>query len=141
MNARVLRGFDYGTTALGVAVGAERTGTARGLTATKAYAGKPDWAALTRVIEEWHPALLVVGLPLNMDDTEHEVTQAARRFGNQLAGRYNLPVETIDERLTSIEAEGILAETGRTRPTKTDVDKLAAELILQTWLDERAAGR
>ena len=76
-----------------------------------------------------------------MDDTEHEVTQAARRFGNQLAGRYNLPVETIDERLTSIEAEGILAETGRTRPTKTDVDKLAAELILQTWLDERAAGR
>jgi putative Holliday junction resolvase len=141
VNERVLLGFDYGTSSIGVAVGQELTGTARGLTAVKAYDGKPDWAAVTRVIEEWRPALLIVGLPLNMDGTEHEVTTAARRFGNQLAGRYNLPVETIDERLTSIEAEGILAETGHMRPSKSDVDKLAAELILQTWLDERAAGR
>ena len=70
-----------------------------------------------------------------MDGTEHEMTLAARRFGNRLAGRYNLPVYTVDERLTSVEAEAELADRGR-RYTKEDVDKLAAQYILQAWLDQ-----
>lgn len=137
MTPRTLLGFDYGTQRIGVAVGQEVTGTVSPLTTLKCPQQAPPWDAITRLIEDWHPDLLVVGLPLNRDDSEHTISRAARRFGNQLKGRYNLPVEMIDERLSSMEAEAILSSRTKGRYDKTQIDSLAAQVILQTWLNQQ----
>ncbi|MEW6646713.1 MAG: Holliday junction resolvase RuvX [Pseudomonadota bacterium] len=131
----VLLGFDYGTKRIGIAVGQTLTGSARPLTIVKARDGKPDWEAITRLIAEWRPVALVVGVPVHMDGTEHERTARAQRFGNQLAGRYNLPVHRVDERLTSYEAELELRAQGKGGEA---LDAVAAQLILQSWLDTQA---
>ncbi|MDD3786726.1 MAG: Holliday junction resolvase RuvX [Hydrogenophaga sp.] len=132
MTDSVLLGFDYGTKRIGVAVGQTLTGSARPLTIVRARDGKPDWEAISRLISEWQPAALVIGLPVHMDGTEHERTTRAQRFGNQLAGRYNLPVHRVDERLTSYEAELDLRAQGKGGEA---LDAVAAQLILQSWLD------
>ena len=130
----VLLGFDFGSKRIGVAVGQLVTGTARELVTLNNRNGAPDWDAITHLLDEWRPDALVVGLPLNLDGSEHEVSRMAKRFGNRLRGRYNLPVFTIDERLSSSEAESLLAEQGRF--DRADVDKVAARLILESWLAE-----
>lgn len=127
-------GFDFGTQRIGVATGQGITGTAHGLTILPARDGKPDWQAVTRLLEQWRPEALVVGLPLNMDGSEQELTRLARRFGRQLAGRYNLPVYEMDERLTSVEAR---RELGRPHQSDGVVDEEAARIILECWLAER----
>jgi len=137
---RTLLGFDFGTRRIGVAVGQELTGTARPLTTLTSRDGGPDWTTITRLIEEWQPGALVVGIPYHMDSTEMELTRLATRFGNRLRGRYNLPVFTVDERLTSAEAEQVLREGGR-QLDKGAVDQVAAQLILQSWLDQHASQR
>lgn len=135
---RTLLGFDFGTRRIGVAIGQELTGTARPLTTLTSQDGGPDWAAISRLIEQWRPDALVVGIPYHMDDSEMELTHLAKRFGNRLRGRYNLPVFTVDERLTSAEAETQLREAGN-KLDKGAVDPVAAQLILQSWLDQQNA--
>jgi putative Holliday junction resolvase len=136
---RTLLGFDFGTRRIGVALGQELTRTARPLTTLQTPNRAIDWDGLTRLIEEWRADAFVVGLPLHMDGTEHELTQLARRFGNRLAGRYNRPVFFVDERLTSDEAGRRLAEEGRGgRAHKGAIDAVAAQLILQSWLDQQS---
>ena len=101
--------FDFGLKHIGIATGQSVTGTASGLTTINARAGKPDWVALDTLVAEWHPDYLVVGLPLNMDDTESDMTVHARRFAERLRSRYGRPVEMHDERLTTraaMETEG-----------------------------------
>ncbi|MCW8826766.1 MAG: Holliday junction resolvase RuvX [Gammaproteobacteria bacterium] len=131
---RVVLGFDFGEKRIGVAVGQELTGQARGLTTLSSKNRQPDWESISRLIEEWRPNLLIVGRPLHMDGTEQPLTHLAYRFGNRLSGRYNLPVEHVDERLSSYEAEQELSEESKIF-TKSDIDKRAAEKILQSWLD------
>lgn len=131
--AGTVLGFDFGTQRIGVAAGQGITATAHAVAVLPARDGKPDWQAVTRLLAEWRPEALVVGLPLNMDGTEQELTRLARRFGRQLAGRYNLPVYEMDERLTSVEARQNL---GRYHPD-TAVDDEAARLILESWLAEQ----
>ena len=97
--------FDFGTYSIGCAVGQSITGTAQGLPSFKAQDGIPNWDMIGKVIQEWKPDLLVVGLPLNMDGTEQPLTQRAKKFANRLNGRFNLPVELQDERLTTVEAK------------------------------------
>ncbi len=134
--ADILLGFDYGLKRIGVAVGNRITGQASPLETVPARDGKPDWEAITRLIDQWQPAQLVVGRPLHMDGSEQELTQRARRFGNQLGGRYNLPVHAVDERLSSVEAEQRLRDEGiATGRDKGAVDRTAAAIILQGWLD------
>lgn len=141
MPPQTLLGFDFGTRRIGVAIGQVLTRTARPLAVLHSRDGGPDWNAIGALIGQWRPDALVVGMPLHMDGTEHELTAAARRFGNRLAGRYNLPVHRVDERLTSVEAERLLAESAtdtgrRRRPGNADaIDSLAAAIILQAWLD------
>ena len=146
--ARTLLGFDYGLKRIGVAVGQELTGTATALVTVRATDGKPDWDAITKLIEQWNPDELVVGLPLNMDGTFHELSYKAQRFGNQLHGRYNLRAHFMDERLSSLEAERQLknlrqapiknAQKKKSRKIqKTDIDKIAAKVILESWLDQQ----
>ena len=141
---RTLLGFDYGKRRIGVAVGQEVTATASPLETVRARDGKPDWNAITRLIHDWHADALVVGLPLNMDDTEQEMTRAARRFANQLKGRYHLPVFLTDERLTSVAAEQILDEPqahGKIRASRREelIDQIAAQLILTTFFNQQAS--
>jgi len=126
--SRTLLGFDFGTKKIGVAVGQEQTGDANPLKTLPAVNSAPDWAAISKLIEQWQPDALVLGLPVHMDGTEQPLTQAARRFGRQLEGRYQLPVHLADERLTTVEARQSHSKRG-------DVDAVAAQIILQTWLD------
>lgn len=135
MNGTYL-GFDYGEKYIGVAVGRSETGLAHPLDTVAGHHGEPDWPHITRLVEEWKPQALVVGLPLNMDDTENPLTLKARRFGNRLHGRYNLPVHMVDERLTSNAARAALTEAGvPAKRHKAQLDKLAAQTILQAFLD------
>lgn len=130
-------GFDYGTKHLGIAVGSTDSGLAEPVSTLAVRAGLPDWQALDRLVREWQPRALVVGLPLNMDDSENTMTRAARKFGHRLQGRYNLPVHWVDERLTSVAAKQTLTDAGvPPRRHKVRMDRLAAQAILQAFLDE-----
>jgi putative Holliday junction resolvase len=124
--------FDYGEKRIGVAVGDEIVNIAHPLTTISAEDTRfGDIAAL---IKEWQPTMLLVGLPSYMDGTEHEVSQLCRRFARCLHGRFNLPVQMWDERLSSMAATQALKETGKRRQ-KTVLDQVAAQLILQSYLD------
>jgi len=138
--ARTLLGFDYGKKRIGVAVGQKLTATATPAETLHSSNDQPDWAGIARLIETWRPQALVVGLPLHMDGTEHALTEAAREFGRELEQRFDLPVHLIDERLTSVEAGHLLAGTTKNaRRRKADIDKVAAQLILETWLGQNKA--
>ncbi len=131
-------GFDFGLRRIGVAVGSTVTGTARGLAVVRHGEQAPDWAAIAALVDEWQPDLAVVGVPYNMDGSPSDLTPRAERFARQLAGRSGLRVETVDERLSSREAEaGLRAERrdGR-RPRRVDaaaVDMRSAAVILERW--------
>jgi len=124
--------FDFGTQRIGVAIGEGLLGQARALTTIESPANDARFTAIGKLIAEWQPARLVVGLPLALDGTEHEMTARSRRFAHQLEGRFRLPVELIDERLTSVEAERA-GKPGRDKSAKARVDAEAARLILQDW--------
>ena len=129
-------GFDYGEKYIGVAVGRFPARRAQALDTVAVHNRNPDWAHISRLIEEWKPDALILGLPLNMDDSENPMTVAAKKFGNRLSGRYNLPVHMVDERLTTIAAKNILLEAGvPVKRHKSRLDKLAAQTILQAFLD------
>lgn len=137
---RTVLGFDFGSKYTGVAVGQELTGDATPLETLHAIGERPDWDAITRLIETWRPAALVVGIPLQMDGSEQDMTHAARRFVRQLEGRYHLPVHPVDERLSSVEAGQLIYERAdsdsRRARRKRGIDAIAAQVILQTWLSE-----
>lgn len=130
-----LLGFDYGTRRIGVAVGQKLTHSATPLVTLATRDSKPDWEAITRLIKEWQPGALVVGVPLG-GGGERPVARAARRFSLQLQQRYGLPVHTVDERLSSHAAQRASPKGRRRAGSKSAIDHLAAQVILQTWLDE-----
>ncbi len=133
---RSLMGFDFGTRSIGVATGQEITGTASPLTSLKANEGIPDWVQLEKLLKEWQPDLLIVGLPLNMDGTEQEMTVRARKFGQRLHGRFGFQVEFKDERLTTTDAKARLFEHGGYKALgKSRVDAVSAQLILESWME------
>jgi putative Holliday junction resolvase len=130
--------FDFGTRRIGVAVGQELLGSGQPVALIPARDGIPDWQQIESLLEEWRPDLVVVGLPLNMDDTENDMCARARKFGKRLHGRYHLPVEMVDERLTSFEAKGEVMAAGGSRDFgRHGVDDRAAVLILETWFGQR----
>jgi len=137
-------GFDFGLKRIGVAVGQSLTGSASPLGVVAVRGGEPDWEAIAKLIGEWRPASLVVGLPYNMDLSEQEMTQKARHFAQALSERFPLPVHTVDERLSSREAEAALKERrqqGRRRVTREDIDASAACVILESWFNSRRGER
>lgn len=139
MQSRNLLGFDYGEKTVGVAVGNTGTRQAHPLLNVRVIRGQPEWQKITGLIDEWQPVAIVVGLPLNMDGSENAITRQARKFGNRLNGRYNLPVHMVDERLTTRDARTELYNAGVTEKRhKPVLDKLAAQSILQTYLNERS---
>ncbi len=139
--AETLLAFDYGLRHIGVACGQTITGTASPLPVLKARDGVPNWAVVAALLEEWRPQRLLVGLPLNMDDSESELSERARKFAARLHGRFGLPVELVDERLSSFAAKGEVMARGEQRNYgRQPVDSIAARIILETWLSEARAG-
>ncbi|HET7369789.1 MAG TPA: Holliday junction resolvase RuvX [Gammaproteobacteria bacterium] len=133
--------FDFGLRRIGVAVGQTLTQTAGGLGIVAAHDGEPDWKAVERLADEWHPQALVVGIPYNADGSEQPITERAREFAQTLGERLGLPVHLVDERLSSHAAEAELKterQAGRRRLRKGDIDSRAARLILESWLREPA---
>lgn len=138
MSARTILCFDYGTKSIGVAVGSELTGSATLLTALKAKDGIPDWLQIERLIKEWQPQLLLVGLPLNMDGSEQEFTARTRKFANRLHGRFGLPVTFHDERLSTADARSrLFADGGYRNLSKDKVDSLSAQIIFEGWYEQQ----
>ncbi|MCE9678048.1 Holliday junction resolvase RuvX [Shewanella sp. AS1] len=129
-------GFDYGTKSIGVAIGQQLTGSANPLTSLKATDGIPRWEEIEVLINEWQPDLIVVGLPLNMDGTEQEMTQRARKFANRINGRFGIKIHTQDERLTTADAKARLFEMGGYKAlTKGQVDSMSAVLIIESYFE------
>ena len=140
-NAERILSFDFGLRQIGVAVGNALLGTTQPLSVLNAKEGQPDWNAVAAIIDEWKPDLLLVGDPLNMDGSVSDLAVRARKFGQRLHGRFGLPVETVDERLSSFEVKQQQRESGHGGDyKKRPVDALAAELILQDWLRQRDSG-
>ncbi len=121
--------FDCGKKRIGAAVGQTVTATASELEIIKTINNKPDWESISRLIKEWSPDRLIVGKPLQLDGSRQEMTDIAERFSRQLEGRYKLPVEMMEEQLSSYEARRELKST-------RDLDAVAARLILETWFSE-----
>jgi putative pre-16S rRNA nuclease len=121
--------FDCGKKRIGTAVGQTITATATELEIVKTIHNKPDWEHISRIIKEWNPDRLIVGKPLQLDGSRQEMTDIAERFSRQLQARFKLPVEMIDEQLSSYEARRELKST-------RELDAVAARLILETWLNE-----
>ena len=138
--AGTILAFDFGTRRIGVAVGESAIGLAHPLTTIASEQNERRFAAIESLIHEWHPALLIVGLPVHTDGTAHALTARARRFAKQLEGRFGLAAELVDERFTTHAATEALSEAGvSTRAHKDVRDQVAAQLILQTYFDQRDA--
>lgn len=137
-----LLAFDFGLQRIGVAVGNTETKLAQALSTIDAADNIRRFAAIATLIAEWCPALLVVGLPLSLDGGEHELTRRCRRFARQLNGRFGLPVEFADERLTSAEAEVSLRSTESDwRRRSRRIDSVAAQTLLQSYFDDADSRR
>lgn len=129
--------FDFGTRSIGVAIGQRVTCTARPLTAFKARDGVPNWQQIEKLLNEWRPDTVVVGLPLNMDGSEQPLTARARKFANRLHGRFGVQVVLHDERLSTVVARADLFARGGYRALeKGNVDAGSAVIILESWLEQ-----
>ena len=146
MSGGTVLAFDFGERYIGIAVGDTQTSMAHPLDMIDAEANAERFARIGALINEWHPARLVVGLPLSEDGSEHDLTRRARRFANQLKGRFGLEVDLADERFSSTAAEEALHDMAREgqagrgwKRNKNNTHALAAQFILQGYLDERVA--
>lgn len=130
--------FDFGLKRFGVAVGNDLLQSGTELDPIRAQDGIPNWDLITDYVTEWKPDGFVVGLPLNMDGSENDMCLRAKKFGKRLKGRFNKPVEMMDERLSSYEAKGRIIEQSGIRDFGThSVDGAAACLILESWFSQR----
>jgi putative holliday junction resolvase len=133
-----LLAFDFGLARVGVAVGELETGRANPLTTITTESGAIRFASIEKLLNEWQPVALIVGIPVHLDGSPHDMTLRCRRFANQLRGRFRLPVAEWDERLSSAEADESLKAAGQShwRARKNVIDAVAAQLILQHFLDD-----
>lgn len=134
LEATRVMAFDFGTQKMGMAVGQALTGTASPLPLFAMRDGIPDWVALLKLIADWQPELCLVGLPLNMDDSESELSARARKFARRLRHQTNLPVMMMDERLSTRDAREAVSQIGQRRRGKMpSADAMAAVLLAESW--------
>jgi len=131
-------GFDFGTRWTGIAVGQTLTAQARPLNAIKSINSKPNWQAIEKILNEWLPEKLIVGLPTGFDGNPQEMTETIKKFSRQLHGRFHIDTELVDERLTTREAYLIAIDSGEHK-SKPEIDSIAAVLITESWLREHAS--
>lgn len=133
-NPKTLLAFDYGLRHIGVAVGQSLIASSNPIGVVRARDGAPDWQNITKLIAEWQPNILIVGLPLNMDGTDSAMSQRARKFSRQLQARFKISVALVDERLSSFAAKQTRKEMDRSTNFGSDtVDAEAACIILQDY--------
>lgn len=133
---RTVIGFDFGKKYIGVAVGQEITGSATPLGSVKANDGIPHWDNISHYLKEWQPDYIVVGLPLNMDGSEQQLTLDAKKFSKRLFGKFGIPVELQDERLTTADAkEQLFARGGYKNLKKDNIDAESAKLIIESYFE------
>lgn len=138
MPKAIYLGFDFGMKRIGVAVGQKLTGTASPLSTLKASQGLPPWGDVQTLIQQWAPCALIVGLPTCMNDKALYTTKRAQHFARSLEKQFGLPVFLIDERLSTKEARSHLFDAGGYRKIKqSEVDSIAACIILERWLQEQ----
>lgn len=131
-------GFDIGARRIGVAVGNTLSCTARAIAMVNAQDSGPDWNAVAALVRQWQPDRLIVGEPLTLDGETQPATHLARRFAREAANRFSLPVDMVDERSSSREADRLFAERrskgqARRRDARA-LDALAAQIIVERWL-------
>jgi putative Holliday junction resolvase len=137
LSSKVIIAFDFGLKHIGVAIGQEITSTAQTFHSLKANNGEPDWNILDILIKEWKPKLFVVGNPLNMDGSDSEIKKKSDKFSVLILRRYNVPVELMDERLTTREAKDRLRSKRDKLISGTgDVHQISAQIILESWFSE-----
>ncbi len=130
--------FDYGTRNIGVASGQTLTGSSSELPPLRARDGIPDWDELGHLLGEYKPDLVLVGLPLNMDDSDSDLSLRARKFANRVHGRFGVQVELVDERLSTFEAKQEAASRGhKGNYRNAPIDSIAARLLVESWLREQ----
>ena len=128
--------FDFGEQRIGVAVGEHLLASANPLVTIDNESNEVRFEAINKLVKEWQPKLLIVGLPLSLDGTESSVTQLCKKFARRLNGRFNLPVILIDERYSSVEASDLLNQSGiKGRAQKEMLDQVAAQTILQSYFN------
>ncbi len=128
--------FDFGEQRIGVAVGEHLLASANPLTTIDNESNEVRFEIITKLVKEWQPKLLIVGLPLSLDGAETAITQLCKKFARRLNGRFNIPVMMIDERYSSVEASDMLNQTGvKGRAQKAMLDQVAAQTILQSYFD------
>ncbi len=136
--------FDFGLKQIGVAYGQSLTNSARGISTLRARDGVPQWSTVEALLTEWQPELVLVGLPINMDESESDLSIRATKFARRLQGRFNIEVQMVDERLTSQSAKSYVREQnqhlGRQKQDLTKIDHIAAAMILQSWLNDPTIG-
>jgi putative Holliday junction resolvase len=129
--------FDFGLRRIGVAVGQQITASANPLTVVANSTQGPDWPHIAKLVNEWRPARLIVGMPLHADGTGSETAALVRAFVADL-GRFDIDIDTVDERYSSVEARHLLQEERaqglRGRISKEMIDSAAATLIAERWL-------
>ena len=130
-------GFDFGEQRIGVALGEPEVGVATPLETIATAANDARFAAIDRLVQEWRISGFVVGLPMHMDGSAHQLTALSQKFARRLKVRYALPVWLVDERLTSVIAESLLDEAGvHGRRQKAMLDQVAAQAILMGWFEQ-----
>ncbi len=138
----VVIAFDFGLKRTGVAVGNTVIGSATPECTLISKDAQPDWDGITKLFEEWQPSQIVVGMPTELDGSESPLKKPIERFCNQIQGRYNIAVDQENEQFTSIEAAQRLKQlrqSGRKQKvSKDEVDKIAAAIILENWMQQNA---
>lgn len=135
--------FDYGTVRIGTAVGDLLLGTSRPLGTVRNINGTPDWQSVDKLVDDWQPSRLIVGWPLNEAGEEQPLCDHIRGFAKKLKQRYNLDIALTDERFSSNAAQQLIRDMRRSgqrnrKSRHSDVDSVAAALILESWLDTQA---
>ena len=128
--------FDFGLRKIGVAVGNTLTKTTMPLDIIYTKNGGTPWSDIENLLEEWKPLSVIVGDPINMDDTFSEMSGKARKFAQRLHGRFSIKVLMIDERLSSFEAKSIFQNDFGGKTNSDNIDSLAAEIVLKSWMKE-----
>ena len=131
-------GFDYGKKRIGIATGQTITHSSTPVITINQIDGNPDWCAIESEIQQWKPQALVVGIPYHIDGSENKMTAACKQFAYELEKRFKLPVIEINEALSSQHAEEILKQKMKiNKQNKHEIDRIAAAIIVQRWLDQQ----
>ena len=130
-------GFDFGQKRIGVAIGNNISKSAQALITIESASSNQKFEAIQKIMDEWQPVSIVVGVPFNVDGSEHKVTNLCKKFAKQLEQKYALPIHLIDERYTSIEASYEIQDKKIDLKKKNLlIDQIAAKIILQSYLDQ-----